>query len=150
MKTLMKELKPQLEAQGFAVFYKEADNSDATDQLILPVAREDGSALSIEINAIADPEGMYPQSDLIQIFMTISMQIDPNKFQDVSQLLSQINLELALGSFNLHLSGIIFFKYTYIAAKNEQKIVQPLIDAIDISNHVFQSYEPHIVNFLNA
>ena len=151
MKTIMQELKPKLEAEGFAVFYKAAESDESSDQLILPVAKEDGSALSIELHTIADPQNMYPQNTLIQIFMSVVVEIKEEKFADIRHLIEDINLELTLGSFHLHPSGIVFFKYTFIAAKeNTEAVIHPLMDAIDISNHVFQSVEPHILNFLNS
>ena len=151
MKTLMKEIQPKLEEEGFAVFYKEASQDHTVDQLIIPVAKEDGSALNIEVNVLVDKESIYPLTHLIQIFMTMATPIPKEKLIDLQSLLTNLNQEIALGAFHLHESGIVYFKYTLLWDKEKQDtLLHPLIDALDISNHIFQTIEPHIINFLDS
>lgn len=147
--TLMQELKPKLEAEGFAVFYQEITNDRGVDQLIIPIAKEDGTAVNLEINTIIDEQGIYPETEFIQCFMAIPVQIESEKFLDSKTLLNKINLELPIGSFNLHEAGIIFYKYTLIIRHHEkEQLFSRLIDCIDISNHLFQNYENYILESL--
>jgi len=149
--TLMQELKPQLEEEGFAVFYKEANKDTAVDQLIVPIAKEDGTALNLEINTIDDPQGIYPVTEFVQCFIAIPIQINNEKTVEIYTLLNKINIELPMGGFYLHEAGIVFYKYTIVVHDNDrEKILARLMDSIDISNHLFQNFESLIVEFISA
>ncbi len=64
--------------------------------------------------------------------------------------IQQINLELPLGSFHFHEAGIIFYKYTIIVDKEYPKDnnIEAVLNALDISNHLFQTYEGPLLKLL--
>lgn len=147
----MQELKPQLEAEGFAVIYKESHGNSTVDQLVVPMAKEDGTALNLEINTIDDPQGIYPETEFVQCFIAIPIQIPREKNTEIQILLNKINIELPIGGFYLHEVNIIFYKYTIVVHHNDkEKIITRLMDSLDISNHLFQSYESLIVDFISS
>ena len=146
----MQTLKPLLEAEGFAVFHQESQTDHGTDQLIIPLAKEDGSALNIELNQISDTAGTYPQTHFIQCFITLNIEIDKMKEAMVKSFIQQINLELPLGSFHFHEAGIVFYKYTIIVDRAYPKDanIDSVLNALDISNHLFQTYESPLLKLL--
>lgn len=145
--TLMQKLKPLLESQGLAVFYKEDD----VDQLIIPLAKEDGTALNCELNTIEDPHDLYPQTEFIQLFITLNIEVTAIQEDAVKAAIGYVNLALPIGSFNYHESGVIFYKYSIIVDKNyPQDSVTEVLNSIDISNHLFQSYEASFIEILQS
>lgn len=147
----MQELKPQLEEAGFAVFYKESSEDIAVDQLIVPIAKEDGTALNLEINTIEDSQGIYPETEFVQCFIAIPLQVNSEKTAEVYTLLNSINMELPMGGFCLHEAGIVYYKYTIVVHHQDKNIILTrLMDSIDISNHLFQSFETMIVEFISS
>jgi len=149
--TLMQELKPQLEAEGFATFYKETTPERGVDQLILPLAKEDGTALNLEINTIPDTQNIYPDTEFIQCFIAIPLEVKEAKFSETIALLNKINMELPLGSFSLHEAGVIFYKYSLVISRDDRMaLFSRLINSIDISNHLFQNYETFLIEFISS
>ncbi len=145
----MKKLQPLLEAEGLAVFYHDAEDERGLDQLIIPLAKEDGSALNVELNTLPDPHGLYPTTQFIQCFISLTMQVPQTHELTIRALINDINLELPIGSFNFHESGIVFYKYTIVVDKEyPHETIDALLNALDISNHLFQSYEQSFLSLL--